>query len=264
MIPLIGYSKYSAANDHKWDYIWVADRKYIDNTAAVSMWLPLKGNLAWVASGSQRPTWALDVGSKNRGSITFNGINQCMTCEPLAQYITNWQEYTIGVFCKLLTSPITANLAPVTFSLSTDNNSGVAIQTSSQATDQPKGWMLVQQTSDGSLNLEILPTPADNNWNTLFFSTIRTIQDGVPAYSVLSATQNLIDTATINNVPIRYDQKPLNLDRSTLCAFRGKTLNAFYNYKIRAVCLAKRQLATSGGTSGPSMRSCSTNFYREL
>jgi hypothetical protein len=251
------FTRYPFENDPNWKYAWVADTKYIDSASAVSQWLPIKGNIAWIASGTARPTWALDWGSTNRGSITHNGTTQRMTADALAAVASAFAEYTILVVCKNLETPIVSDHPSLAFSHSTTDTEGSGFTPGAGAIEN------LSQSTDSSQSVAVLGGSAtDNNRHVFCWAFKRATSPN--NYLVQSGVVDSSNSIITNNTPLDYTSKTMVLDRCTLSGFRGSSTSQFYEYQIRAVLVATSNLSAGDNSAGDSMMSAATYFANEL
>lgn len=245
--------KYPYMSNPNWDHVWIADRQYIDNPSAVGLWLPAKGEIALTATGTQRPAWAQDWGTGSKvGSVTSNGTSNLMIGDGLAAYVTGFQECAIGVVFELLTNPITSLQDLLSFSNSTDDNTGLSIQTSSITSPNSHPYRATLEASDGTIATHTLNFDADNNRNATTFSFIR--DSGTGTYTSSSAMWNNNTAALVAVSPLNYSTKTLFLNRFTVFGYRSKTTTLFYQHKIRAIMFARSKL-TSTPTPSDSQKS---------
>lgn len=207
---------------------WLADAKYLDSTGSVGTWLPQKGVIQLVqATGGFKPTYSASWGSKNRGSLLFDGVDDLLSGDALAAKTTGNQSYTLIASFAALT--IAAQRVAWSFSDASNVVDAGGLQIGPEAGNP---WRVPLTDHAGHLqeNYSDFPVNTANVVVTYIFDGTAV---GSPASRIrVNGTERLVIKAQVGTIGTT------TFSKFTVGAFRGSSTISLMNMRLRGLLFA--------------------------
>lgn len=259
MRPSGGWTRYPWDNDPFWKWAWIADSQYVDTTNQV--WIPSKGEFAGTpVSGCTFPSFAMDWGATNAGSLTFNGTTDLLEMIGAQVIASGLKEYTCMAAYQLLQTPSPAPLSGIlvfTNNSNTVNLNGLIVSTVSD--NNPISSTVI--ASNGTSTQGYIPiASADNNRHVISMARERATSPTL--YLVRSGTYDGNNVIVGNLGNLDYTIRNAIYTRFTVGGSFGAT-KAFTNLKLRCVLMSDHNLSAGDKKADDSQMSAASYLSRE-